>query len=251
MEAPKIKVAIIDDELHCVKTLSYQIEKQFNDIEILFGVTDCSQAKLLVEQQEPDIIFLDIEMPGMNGLQFLDHFEKIPFKVIFITAYNQYAIRAIKLNAFDYLLKPIDKNELEQSIQKFRKERDKSFKEQVKQLHLFAGRKIKDTIALSSAPGLYFAKISDIIYLEGNSCYTHVVMNDGKTHVISKTLANFDDILTEEHNFFRAHKSYIINLRYVQNYIRGEGGEIIMTDNKRIVLSRNRKEDFLKLFIKV
>ena len=251
MDKPKIKVAIIDDESHCIKTLSYLLEKLFIDVEILFVTTDSKNAKLLVERKEIDIIFLDIEMPEMSGLQFLDQFEKIPFKVIFTTAYNQYAIRAIKLNAFDYLLKPIDKNELEQAIEKFRKERDKTTKEQVRLLHLFNEKKVKDTIALSSAHGLHFVKINNIVYLEADDCYTHVVMSDGTIHVISKTLANFDDVLTEDYNFFRAHKSYLINLRYIKNYIRGDGGEIIMTDNRSITLSRSKKEDFLKLFTKV
>ena len=251
MENNFIKAAIIDDEMHCIKTLRYLVEKQFNDIEIVFDTTDSSTAKSLTEQFKPDIVFLDIEMPVMNGLQFLAQFEPIPFKVIFTTAYDQYAIKAIKLNALDYLLKPVDRNELEQAIEKYRNEKDKTNREQVTQLQLFREKKIKDTIALSASQGLFFVKISDIMYMEGDSCYTHVMTQEGKKYLVSKTLSNFDDILTDDSTFFRAHKSFLVNLNYIKQYVRGDGGEIIMVDNKAISLSRNKKDDFLKLFTKV
>jgi two-component system LytT family response regulator len=251
MEITKIKAAIIDDEMHCIKTLRYQIEKQFENVEVVFDTTDSTLAKALVENFKPDIIFLDIEMPVMNGLQFLSQFDNIPFKVIFTTAYDQYAIKAIRLNALDYLLKPVDRNELEQAIEKFEQEKDFTAREQVTHLQLFREKKIRDTIALSASQGLFFVKINDIVYLEGDNSYTHVVMNDGKKYLVSKTLSNFDDILTGDNTFFRAHKSYVINLNYIKQYVRGDGGEIIMVDDKTISLSRNKKEDFLKLFTKV
>lgn len=251
METKPIKAAIIDDEMHCIKTLRYQIEKQFDDIEIVFSTTDSTAAKALAEQLKPDLVFLDIEMPVLNGLQFLSGYSQIPFKVIFTTAYDQYAIKAIRLNALDYLLKPVDRNELVQAIEKFRSDRDSTSKEQVTHLQLFREKKIKDTIALSASQGLFFVKIADIMYLEGDNCYTHVVTSDGKKYLVSKTLSNFDDILTDYNSFFRAHKSFLINLNYIKQYVRGDGGEILMTDNKSISLSRNKKEDFLKFFAKV
>ena len=247
----KIKVAIIDDEMHCIKTLRYQIEKHFKNVEVVFDTTDSTMAKAMTEKFKPDIIFLDIEMPVMNGLQFLSQFDTIPFKVIFTTAYDQYAIKAIRLNALDYLLKPVDRNELEQAIEKFQNEKDITVKEQVTHLQLFREKKIKDTIALSASQGLFFVKINDIMYLEGDNCYTHVMMSDGKKYLVSKTLSNFDDILTGDNTFFRAHKSFVINLNYIKQYVRGDGGEILMVDDKTISLSRNKKEDFLKLFTKV
>jgi len=251
METTRIKAAIIDDETHCIKTLRYQIEKQFKNVDVVFDTTDSVLAKAMVENFKPDIIFLDIEMPVMNGLQFLSQFDTIPFKVIFTTAYDQYAIKAIRLNALDYLLKPVNRNELEQAIEKFMQDKDLTAREQVTHLQLFREKKIKDTIALSASQGLFFVKINDIMYLEGDNSYTHVIMNDGKKYLVSKTLSNFDDILTEDNIFFRAHKSYVINLNYIRQYVRGDGGEIIMVDNKTISLSRNKKEDFLKLFTKV
>jgi two-component system LytT family response regulator len=251
MDTNNIRVAIIDDETHCIKTLRYQLEQKFTDINIVFVTTDPSEAKALVAEWKPDLLFLDIEMPEMNGLQFLSQFGEIPFKVIFTTAYDHYAIKAIRLNALDYLLKPVDRNELTLAIEKFRQERDRTSKEQVAHLHLFREKKIKDTIALSSAQGLHFVKLGEIMYMEGDNCYTHVMMKDGRKFLVSKTLANFDDLLTEDGSFFRAHKSFIINLHYIKQYIRGDGGEIKMSDDKSISLSRNKKEDFLRLFVKL
>lgn len=251
MQPTIIKAAIIDDEMHCIKTLRYQLEKQFSDVSVVYSSTDSLAAKTQLGVLLPDILFLDIEMPGMNGLQFLEQYDQIPFKVIFTTAYDQYAIKAIRLNALDYLLKPVDRNELQQAIEKYKLETDRTNKEQVSQLHLFREKKIRDTIALSASQGLFFVKLNQIIYLEGDDCYTHVVMGDGKKYTVSKTLGNFEDILIDEPIFFRAHKSYIINLNFIKQYTRGDGGEILMADNKTISLSRNKKEDFLKLFVKV
>ena len=246
-----IKAAIIDDEMHGIKTLRHLLQQHFSYVDVVFTTTDSTEAKALVEKFHPDIIFLDIEMPQMNGIEFLSQFQEISFKVVFTTAYDQYAIKAIRLNALDYLLKPVNKKELGEAIEKFRTEKNKTSKEQLTHLHLFKENKITDTIALSTSQGLLFVKINEIMYLEADDCYTYVTMKDGKKHLVSKTLGNFDEILSDEKTFFRAHKSFLINLNYLKQYIRGEGGEIIMTDNKSIALSRNKKEEFLKLFSKV
>ncbi len=246
-----IKAAIIDDELHCLKTLQHQIERHCSDVQVVFSATDPVRAKSLVDEWRPDILFLDIEMPGVNGIQFLAQFDTFFFKVIFTTAYDQYAVKAIRLNALDYLLKPVNRQQLREAVEKFRTQRDTTIKEQVSQLHVFKEKKLTDTIALSAAQGLIFVKIGSIMYLEAENCYTHVKMNDGSKYLVSKTLANFADILSGEQQFFRAHKAFLINLSYIKKYIRGDGGEIIMHDESHIALSRNNKERFLKLFIKV
>ena len=251
MHPQVLKAAIIDDEAHCIKTLSYLLEREFPQIELVFTCKDSTAARALVEEYKPDIVFLDIEMPETDGLQFLQQFTTIPFKVIFTTAYDQYAIRAIRLNALDYLLKPISKEELERAIGKCLEDADHTNKEKVTQLHLFAEKKVTETIALSCAQGLYFVKLKDIVYLEGDDCYTHVVLREEPKYVVSKTLAVFEEMLRGDGQFFRAHKSYIINLNFIRQYIRGDGGEIIMQDGKRISLSRNKKEEFLNLFTKL
>jgi two-component system LytT family response regulator len=246
-----LRAAIIDDEAHSIKTLTYLLKRDFPQVETVLTSMDPVAAKPQLEQYLPDIVFLDIEMAGIDELQFLTQFDPIPFKVVFTTAYDQYAIRAIQLNALDYLLKPVTREDLQRAVDRYLQATENTSKEKVLQLHLFAQRKIPETIALSSNQGLYFVKLEDILYLEGDDCYTHVVLRNDPKCVVSKTLSVFEELLGSEGPFPRAHKSYIINLYFTRQYIRGEGGEIIMQDGKRIALSRNKKEEFLGLFKKI
>jgi two-component system LytT family response regulator len=245
-----IKVIIIDDENHCIITLQHVLA-QINDVEIVATTQDSTIAKTLIEKHQPHIVFIDIEMPQLNGFDVLHQFDNLPFKVVFTTAYDQYAIKALRLNALDYLLKPIDKNDIETVIEKYKNQEINNNKEQLKNLHLFNHGAMQDTIALSTTKGLLFVKIEDIMYLEADSCYTHIVMHDNSKHLASKTMAAFEDVLQDNQLFFRAHKSNIVNLKFVKQYIRGEGGEIIMQDGTNIALSRNRKQEFLNLFTRV
>jgi two-component system, LytTR family, response regulator len=245
-----IKTLIIDDEKHCIITLQHVLQ-QIADIEIVATSQDSKAAKALIEKHEPHIVFIDIEMPHLNGFDVLQQFDNLPFKVVFTTAYDQYAIKALRINALDYLLKPIDKIDIENVIEKFKNQEINNNKEQLKNLHLFNSGVMQDTIALSTTKGLLFVKIEDIMYLEADSCYTHIMMNDKSKHLASKTMATFEEVLQDNPLFFRAHKSNIVNLKYIKQYIRGEGGELIMQDGTSIALSRNRKQEFMNLFTKV
>jgi two-component system, LytTR family, response regulator len=245
-----IKALIIDDEKHCIVTLKH-ILQQFEDVEIVGTTQDSRTAKELIEKYHLDLLFLDIEMPQLNGFDVLNQFDQIPCKVVFTTAYDQYALKALRLNALDYLLKPIDKNDMTEVLEKYRNQSLSISKEQVKNLHFFNNGTLQDTIALSTSKGLQFVKINDIMYLEAESCYTHIIMHDKSKHLASKTMGNFEEVLVDNPLFFRAHKSHIVNLKFITQYIRGEGGELIMQDGTSIALSRNRKQDFLNLFTKI
>jgi two-component system, LytTR family, response regulator len=245
-----IKAIIIDDEKHCIVTLQHLLQ-QFDTINIVATTQDSTTAKHLIETHEPHIVFIDIEMPHLNGFDVLQQFESLPFKVVFTTAYDQYAIKALRLNALDYLLKPIDKNDIATVIDKYKNQEINNNKEQLKNLHLFNNGTMQDTIALSTTKGLLFVKIAEIMYLEAESCYTHIVMNDKSKHLASKTMAAFEEVLQDNPLFFRAHKSNIVNLKFIKQYIRGEGGELIMQDGTSIALSRNRKQEFMNLFTKI
>lgn len=245
-----IKAIIIDDEKHCIVTLKHLL-KQFDTIDVVATTQGSTDAKKLIEEHQPNLIFLDIEMPEMNGFDVINQFENPTFKVIFTTAYDQYALKALRLNALDYLLKPIDKKDVSLALDKFKNQELVISKDQVQNLHLFTNGKMQDTIALSTQQGLLFVKIDDIMYLEADSCYTHIVMNDKTKHLASKTMATFEEVLLDNSLFFRAHKSNIVNLKFIKQYIRGEGGELIMQDGNYISLSRNRKQEFLNLFKKV
>lgn len=245
-----IKAIIIDDEKHCIVTLNHLLA-QLNNIEVVAATQDSTQAKKLIEEHQPNLVFLDIEMPEMNGFDVINQFENPTFKVIFTTAYDQYALKALRLNALDYLLKPIDKKDIVEALEKYQNQELIISKDQVQNLHFFNNGKMQDTIALSTQQGLLFVKIDDIMYLEADSCYTHIVMNDKTKHLASKTMATFEEVLLDNSLFFRAHKSHIVNLKFIKQYIRGEGGELIMQDGSYIALSRNRKQEFLSLFKKI
>lgn len=245
-----IKAIIIDDEKHCIITLNHLLS-QVKDLTVVATTQNSIQAKELIEKHDVDLVFLDIEMPEMNGFDVVNQFDKVNFKVIFTTAYDQYALKALRLNALDYLLKPIDLDDVNVAIQKFRDHNLHISKEQVQNLKMFSNGKMQETIAISSQEGLCFVKIEDIMYLEASSNYTYIIMNNNIKHLASKTMQTFEEVLDQNDTFFKCHKSYIINLKFIKQYIRGEGGELIMIDAKSIPVSRTRKQDFLNLFKKI
>lgn len=243
-----IKVLIIDDEKHGIVTLEKELHGM-PDVNIVATVQDSTKAKENMELHQPDLVFLDIEMPRLNGFQVLEQWNILPFTVVFVTAYEQFAIKAFKYNALDYLLKPVDKEDLANCLENYRLHRVKTTPEQLQDIKNI--QKIRETIALSTAQGLSFVKVKEIAYFEADTCYTHIIMIDGTKHLVSKSLVNFDFIIEDHPAFFKAHKSFVINLHAIVRYVRGEGGEIIMADKKCIPLSRNKKQEFLSLFHKI
>lgn len=245
-----IKVILIDDEKHALVTLSHYL-KDFKEIEILATIQDSRLAKNCILELKPDLVFLDIEMPYVTGFELLQQFEYLSFKVVFTTAYDQYAIKALKLNALDYLLKPIEIEDLEIAINRFKDLEMETNTEQIANLAQFSINQMVDTLALSTLKGLIFIKVEEIMYLTASNAYTFVYMNNGEKHLVSKSLAVFEDVLEDNPIFFRSHKSNIVNIKYIKQYNRGEGGELIMQDNTSLVLSRAKKQDFLNLFKKI
>lgn len=245
-----IKAIIIDDEKHAIITLEHLLN-QFDDVQILTTIQDSTQAKAIIDELQPDILFLDIEMPVLDGFGLLSQFDELNFKVIFTTAYDQYAIKALKLNALDYLLKPIEIEELRNSLDKYLTQEIFTTTDQIAHLNKFKNNLLAETLALSTLKGLIFIKIQDIMYFEANGSYTYVVLENGEEHLVSKPLSNFEEVLLDNSMFFRSHKSHIVNLNYIKKYIRGEGGELIMKNDKSIVLSRSKKQEFLSLFKKI
>ena len=190
-------------------------------------------------------------MPYLNGFEVLQQFENLPFKVVFTTAYDQYAIKALKMNALDYLLKPIEIEELDNAIKKYHAKELETTPEQISNLAKFTITQMADTLALSTLKGLIFIKVEDIMYLTASNAYTFVVMNNGDKHLVSKSLAVFEDVLEDNPLFFRSHKSNMVNIKFIKQYNRGDGGELVMQDNANLVLSRAKKQDFLNLFKKI
>ncbi|MBI2259447.1 MAG: response regulator transcription factor [Flavobacteriia bacterium] len=245
-----IKVVIIDDEQHAIEFLEYQLKK-IDDVEILGTLQDSTKAVDFIEKLSPDIVFLDIEMPIINGFEILQQFKKPTFKVIFTTAYQQYALRALKIHALDYLLKPIEKEELQLALNEFINDQLFTSDEQVSRLGKFKMGQMAETLALSGAKTIDFIQVDKIMYFEAaGGSYTSVVLDNEEVFLVSKGIGNFEDILADNPLFFRAYKSYIINLTFVKKYLR-ETDELIMKNNKSLILSRAKKQEFLNLFKKI
>jgi two-component system, LytTR family, response regulator len=246
-----MKAIIIDDELHCITTLKWTLKEYCKDVQVVATARNGSAGILAIEAHNPDLVFLDVEMPIMNGIDMLLHFDEIKFDVVFTTAYDRYAVKAIKLSALDYLLKPIDKDELIAAVGKVSDKQTLITKQQLGTMQEMHRTKITNKIALSTLSGLQFVNLDDLVRLEGDGSYCHFILKDKTKITLSKKLGDAEEILKDDSSFFRAHKSYIINLRFVEKYIRGDGGVIIMEDGTSIALSRNKKDEFLDLFAKV
>ncbi|MBW8685185.1 LytR/AlgR family response regulator transcription factor [Chitinophaga rhizophila] len=251
----EIKAIIVDDEQHCIDALQTMLQKKCPEVTVLGGVNSVKEAKELIATLQPDLVFLDVEMPHQNGFELLKMFDKITFDVIFTTAYEQYALKAIKFNALDYLLKPFSVKELQDAVQKCISRRNAAasstqpeavtspievFLQNMKTLH-----QTHKKIALPTINGLVFMPVQNIVRCESTGNYTRIFFTDKKNLMVSRPLKEFEELLTDV-DFFRVHNSHLINLQQMQSYIQGEGGFALMSDGTQVEISRRRKADFLK-----
>jgi two-component system LytT family response regulator len=244
-----IKAILIDDEKHCRETLSIQLERYCPEVQLLAQCPSAVEGLKAIATYKPDVVFLDVEMPGMNGFEMLQQLSPVAFEVIFTTGYDAYAIKAFRFSALDYLLKPIDKEELRKAIAKVSHKSDHKLTEQLdillEKLNNKQGSLQK--IALPTLDGFELVPLEQILYCESDSNYTHIVLKNGKKLLISRTLKEIEELL-EGHAFLRVHHSHIVNMNEITRYVRGEGGYVIMSDNTTITVSRSRKEALLKMF---
>ena len=242
---------IVDDEKHCRDVLALLLQRYCPQVQVMASCADGPEGLQAIETHHPDLVFLDVEMPGMSGFDMLSAAHFNGFDVIFTTAYNEYAIKAIRHNALDYILKPIDKDELVQSVIKAGQEQSARSTSRIENFIDYLQRqKTGDRIALPTMEGLQIIHSEEIYYCESDGGYTRFFFTNSKVVLISKTLKEVEEVL-ESKGFCRVHHSYLINLRYVQQYIRGDGGEVIMQNNKNIPVSRNKKQEFLNLLEKI
>lgn len=242
-----IAAIIIDDELKGRKLLEVLIEKHCPMVNIIGQASSAKEGKELIEQLNPDLVFLDVEMPGGSGFDLLNQLNEVNFSLIFTTAFNQYAIKAIKFSAVDYLLKPIDEEELVKAVNKVvKKEKSRDITDEVKNMiqHYQKPQSLNNKIALSTMEGLEFVEIDKIIRCEADSKYTFVYVKDKKKLHVTKNLKEFEELLNE-YNFFRIHHSHLVNLSYITKYHKGRGGYVVLEDGSTIGVSQRKKEDFL------
>jgi two-component system LytT family response regulator len=242
-----LKTIIIDDELKSRESLRILIEDFCEGVEVLALCQNVNEGIAAIEKYKPDVIFLDIQMQRETGFDLLNKIKEIDFEVIFTTAYSEYAIKAFKFSAIDYLLKPIDIGDLKAALLKVEKKVGNTIANRLKQMmdNLKGGSVENFKLALPTSEGLLFIKTNDILYCEASSNYTQIVMADGKKHVVSRTLKEYEDLLSEN-NFFRIHHSYLINLNMVKKYVRGEGGYVVMNNDTSLDVSKRKKDAFLE-----
>jgi len=241
-----LRAVIIDDEEHCRHALKKQLSWSIPDLELVGMAANIAEGKKVLEELNPDILFLDIEMPGGTGFDLLSSMDEIPYHVIFTTAYDEYAIEAIRLNAVDYLLKPIDEDELLTAFHKVI-ERDKD--EVVSSLENLVTYLRKQNshikkIALPTQEGLEFISTDDIIRCESEGSYSYIHLTGDRKLFLSKTLKSLEGIIDDE-RFIRVHHSHVVNLQYVKKYLKGAGGQLILDNGAIIPVSKSKKENFL------
>jgi two-component system, LytTR family, response regulator len=237
---------IIDDEAKGRMALKKKLQDYCEEVQLVGEAGNGEEGIKQIETHHPDIVFLDIEMPRMSGFEMLHKLHQKDFSLIFTTAYDQYAIKAIKYAAFDYLLKPIDIEELKLAVSKIKNESGNNNENKIAALeqNLFSKNSF-NKIAISTLDGLLFFNISDIIQLDANSNYTTIYFNNHPKLIASKTLKDFEELLPAD-TFFRSHHSHIINLNYIKRYLKGDGGQIEMLNGNYVDVSRRKKEEFLK-----
>ncbi len=233
----KLTAIIVDDEFHGRENLKKIIESYCPEIEILGLAESVLRAKQLVDELKPGVVFLDINMPVLDGFDFLADYEERNFLVVFVSAHEEFGINAVKAGAADYLLKPISIRELKQTVKKLLSIQNKTL--------MTAGTPDPDKLIIPSSHGFNVLAIDDLIRLEADGSYTTLVIKGGKNTVVSRTLKDFEDSLPKE-KFFRTHKSHLVNLQYIKDYSNLSGNLVTMTDGSKVGISRRKAPEFIQ-----
>ena len=245
-----IKAIIIDDEVHCQETLKMLLKEFCPDVQVAEQCRSASQGLVAIEKHKPDLVFLDIEMPVMNGFEMLEQFSEIPFAIIFTTSYDQYAIKAIRFSALDYLLKPVESTELMNAVKKVQERLHLPLAEQFQILLKQVQNKDHSfqKVAIPTLEGFELIPANLIIRCEADNNYTHLFLANKNRITACRTLKEIEEQLQHYSFFFRVHHSFLVNLNEISKYVRGEGGYVVMSDGSTVNVSRSRKESLLKLF---
>ncbi|MEO5890420.1 MAG: response regulator [Ferruginibacter sp.] len=239
---------IIDDEANSRNALRQKLNNHCANVNVIAECENGEEGIKSIEEKKPDVVFLDVEMPRMNGFTMLQQLKDKNFEVVFITAYDHYAIKAIKFSALDYLVKPVEVEELKIAVEKVTQKRNHPAVNNRVELLLqnFLDEKTAhQRIAIASMDGLQFVPTNEIIYLEANSNYTNFFLTANRKITATKTLKDFEELLPAT-IFIRIHHSYLINKNCVEKYIKGEGGQVVMKNGITLDVARRKKEEFIK-----
>jgi two-component system LytT family response regulator len=234
---------IIDDEQHCIKALLNDLQKNCPTVEIVDTCNSAKEGMLSIKKHKPDLVFLDVEMPWMNGFEMLELLGEVNFSIIFTTAHDEFAAKAFRISAVDYLLKPIDAGDLKIAVQKVEKKMDEgsSLKHISNLLRNIKQPSADQKIALPQREGYEFVDVSSIIYCSAEGAYTKVLMNDKKTFLISRTLGDVEELLPPE-MFQRIHHSSLVNVEYISQFLRTDGGYVVLKNGEKLSVSKTKKE---------
>ena len=241
-----IKAIIIDDESRARSLLQKMLTEYCDGVEVIAECTDLPGGVKMIRKLKPDLVFLDIEMPGHSGLELLDFFDEneVDFSIIFTTAYNDYAVQAFKLSAVDYLLKPIEPEALENAVERFKK-RSKKERNNYAGLRENLKHPNQQRIAVPDANSVKFFELDTILYFKADSSYTEIFFVDNNKLIVSRTLKNIEDALGNNADFFRCHKSYLINMKYLTDYVKSDGGYLVLKQKHTIPISKEKIQEFL------
>ncbi|PCJ65270.1 MAG: DNA-binding response regulator [Bacteroidetes bacterium] len=248
MQAP-VSVFIVDDEEYAINTLTKLLDNFFDNVKIVGSAQNAIDAHKKIKELKPELVFLDIEMGKESGFDLLETFDEVDFQVVFLTAHEEYALKAIKFSAIDYIIKPARISELKLLFDKTSKSLNR--RNQGKNIkHMFGNfltpNKDEHKIALPITEGIEFKKVKTILYLTADGSYCHLHLESGETLIVSKNLKHFESILVE-YGFFRIHNSTLINLKHVKKVGRSSGGYVVMENDKELSISKSRKEKFSRV----
>lgn len=245
-----MKAILIDDELDAVEALHLTLLDVCPEVAVAGKYTDPEKGLAAIRTQKPDILFLDIEMPVLNGFQLLEELGDLSFALVFTTAYDRFAVKAFRFSAIDYLLKPVNPEELRRAVDKIA-EKQRIERAQLdllrQQLYAPADARRFDKIALPYTHGYTFVELADVMYCESDSSYTKFFLTSGEMYLITKTLGDVESMLTGS-DFFRIHKQFLVNMHHIRNYVRGDGGYVVMPNKVNIPVSRVKKDAFTEQF---
>lgn len=245
-----MNVIIIDDESRARNVLKTLLIEECLGVESILEASNLKEGVSLIKKEKPEVVFLDVEMPQNSGLEILDFFknEVVDFQIIFTTAYSQYALEAFRLSAIDYIMKPIDVDELQNALLKAKENlKEKNIGDKLKNLEKAFQQLSMNKIALEVPKKIIFASHDEILYFEADGVYTKVHLKNGKSELICKTLKHFSDQLKDQSIFYKPHRSYLINLKFMKEVSKKDGLYIIMNNKATIPIARDRKDDFLKM----
>lgn len=243
-----IKTLIIDDEFVSRNVLGKLLEMHCPLVEVVKTCTNADEGKAAIQQLQPQLVFLDISMPGKSGLDMLKEIPDVNFEVIFVTAFHEYTIQAIRFSAIDYLLKPVDKDELIAAVNRVKEKLEITEQKEPVQAFLYNMQQTQlqqeMQLCLPGLKGFQIIKIKEIVYCEAENTYTAIHLQNGQKLIASRPLIDYD-VMLQDVSFFRIHKSYLINLQHLKEYVKGEGGSVFMSTGKELEVSRRKKDVFV------